>query len=284
MSSLGANIVRRIIKAATYSYRKRHASISRSVKMKNTPYRAKKGFEYEVIKVGGADVEVLSPKNLDSNIAIVQFHGGGHTQSMNNLYRKIAHKLCKISGCKVYSIDYKTGADLTYPSLHDECFDAYVKLLDSLGDVIAVGDSFGANLLLSTCLRLRDKNIRLPKAIICISCYIDLAASGDSYRKNCYADPSYCLPRNQSFDDCENQLRKITPYCGDTSPCDKYLSPAYAEFDGFPPTLIQCGDLELSECDNDILYQKMKEGGVDVKLSKYQGMWHDFQYFTPFLK
>lgn len=114
---------------------------------------------------------------------------------MNNLYRKIAHKLCKISGCNVYSIDYKTGADLTYPSLHDECFNAYVKLLDSLGDVIAVGDSFGANLLLSTCLRLRDKNIRLPKAIICISCYIDLAASGESYRKNCYADPSYCLPR-----------------------------------------------------------------------------------------
>jgi hypothetical protein len=32
----------------------------------------------------------------------------------------------------------------------------------------------------------------------------------------------------ENFEDHEKQLRKITPYCGYTSPRDKYLSPAYA--------------------------------------------------------
>ena len=55
-----------------------------------------------------------------------------------------------------------------------------------------------------------------------------IKAATYSYRKKCYAAPSYCLPRNQRFEDHEKQLRKITPYCGYTSPRDKYLSPAYA--------------------------------------------------------
>ena len=47
---------------------------------------------------------------------------------------------------------------------------------------------------------------------------------------------------------------------------------------------IQFGEDETSESDNDILYEKALKSGVKVKLTKYYGMWHDFQYITPFLK
>lgn len=48
--------------------------------------------------------------------------------------------------------------------------------------------------------------------------------------------------------------------------------------------LIQCGEAETSESDNDILYEKALKSGVNVKITKYYGMRHDFRYLAPFLK
>ena len=206
---------------------------------------------------------------------------------MNGMYRKVALRLSKISKCPVYSIDYNTGDTLVYPKLHDECYRAYVNLVKGPlknKQILLIGDSFGANLMLSTCLRLRDGSMKLPCGLICISGYIDLAATGNSYIKNCYRDPLYALLKKQNFQDNEKYIRRITPYCGKASPFDKLLSPAYADYHCFPNMLIQCGDCETSESDSDMLYEKAAAANVRVKLTKYKGMWHDFQYITPFLK
>lgn len=287
MTSFGAQITGAVLKLYTYPYRKRHRSLSRSVKFKNKPYVAPKDYRFEVKEVCGTKIEILSPTKPNPRYAVVHFHGGGHTQAMNGTYRKVAERFCKISGCSVFSIDYQTGSGLEYPSVHNECFTAYVGLLNGLlqeKEIIAIGDSFGANLMLATCLKLRDKNMPLPCALISVSCYIDLGATGDSYKKNCYRDPLYALPKRQKFEENEKNIRRLTPYCGQTSHDNQFLSPAYAEFQGFPKMLIQCGDCETSESDSDILYQKSLLAGVDAKLTKYEGMWHDFQYLTPFLK
>ena len=287
MMSLGAKITGAIIRLYTYKYRKNHLSLSRSIKFKNKKYAPPKGFDYAVKEFCGTKVEILSPHVPDALCAVVHFHGGGSTQTMNGMYRRVAEKLSKLSNATVYSIDYRTGEELVYPSVHDECYAAYANLIatDLKGKkIIAVGDSFGANVLLSICLRLRDRRLPLPDAIVSVSCCIDLAATGSSYQKNCYRDPLYSLPKNQSFEEHEKDIRRIIRYIGDTSPYDKYLYPAYAEYTDFPPMLIQCGEAETSESDNDMLYEKARNNGVNVKMTKYYGMWHDFQYLTPFLK
>lgn len=287
MMSLGAKITSWFIRLYTYKYRKNHLSLSRSVKFKNKKYIPLKGYIFEIKEIGSSKFEILSPNKPNEDYVIVHFHGGGSTQKMNSMYRKVAEKLCKLSNAKVYSIDYETGENLVYPSVHDECYKAYVDLISTIlkdKKIIAVGDSFGANIILSTCLRLRDNNLPLPEAIVSVSCCIDLAATGSSYEKNCHRDPLYSLPKNQSFKEHEKDIRRIIKYIGNTSPYDKYLSPAYAEFDGFPPILIQCGEAETSESDNDMLYEKALKCGVKTKMTKYYGMWHGFQYLTPFLK
>lgn len=285
MISLLARITRGIIRLYTYPFRKNHLSLSRSIKFKQKSYKPPKHYHYEIIKINGTKVEVLSPMN-ESIACIILFHGGGHTQGMNNMYRKAMEKLCKMTKCPVYSIDYETGSDLVYPSLHDESYLAYIGLYNKLKNkkIIAIGDSFGANLMLSTCLRLRDNHFPLPNALISISCFIDLAATGISYKTNCYNDPLYSLPKNQKFEDNEEFIRRKTPYCGKTSPFDKFLSPAYNEYSNFPEMLIQCGEVETSLSDNYTLYQKALLSNINVTLSIYRGMWHDFLFLTPFLK
>lgn len=205
---------------------------------------------------------------------------------MNTMYRKAAQRYA-CTGYPVYSIDYNAGKEKVHPSLLNECISAYKGIIKSGIEpqrIIMVGDSMGANLALALCLKLRDRGAELPAAIAAVSPFIDLTASGDSYRKNCYTDPLYSLPKNQSFEENEKYIRRKTPYCGTSDPKDPYLSPAFGDYTGFPPMLIQCGDCETSESDSDMLYERAKKAGVKVTLTKYEGMFHDFQYFAPFLK
>ena len=283
MTSLRTRLLKALIRLYTYPYRKRHMSLSRSIVAKNKAYKPPKGIIHALTRFGGVGTEIFIA-NRDG-IPIVMFHGGGEKQGINGMYRKAAERLARLSDGSVYAIDYKTGADLKYPALHDECRAAYTEIAKTLSvPPLAVGDSMGANIMLSICLRLRDNGFHMPKALICVSPFVDLAATGISYEKNCRSDPMYALPKSQSYEKYGKYLRRVPVYCGDTDPKDPYLSPAYASFAGFPPMLVQCGDCETSESDSDMLYRAAERDGVFVRLTKYKGMFHDFQLLFPSLK
>lgn len=287
MISIGAVIVKAAIRLYTYPYRKRHISLSRSIKFKADNYAPPKGWVFHNKKFNNVNVEILEPKDCRSDCGIIHFHGGGHTVGMINLYHRVAEKYARLSGLTVYSIDYGTGSELRHPSLLDDAYNACIGLIESgvnIKNFIGIGDSMGANLMLAACLKLRDNGISLPCGLIAISPAVDLAASGDSYRKNCYKDPMYSLPKYQRFADYEDKLRRKTPYGIGVDLCDPLISPAYGNYNKFPPTLIQCGDCEISESDSDMLYNKLLIANVDVTLKKYTGMFHNFQYITPFIK
>ncbi len=286
MISLGAKLVKAALRLYTYPYRKRHASLSRSVRSKSRPYRPPEGFVWERTTADGVRVEILSPPDARTDGAILHFHGGGHTVGMNGMYRRVAERYARGTGRPVYSIDYETGENLAHPALLEDCFRAVGGLRKSRTmpeKWVAVGDSMGANVMLAVCLRLRDGGGRLPAALVCVSPFVDLAASGDSYRRNAYADPLYSLPKNQSFAENEKYLRRRTPYIGDADPKDPYLSPAYADFTGFPPLLVQYGGCETSASDGEMLAARARDAGTEVLLREYAGMFHDFQYLAPFL-
>ena len=104
MISIGARITALLLRIYTYPYRKKHMSLSRTVKVDHKPYDPPKNYRHEIIDANGTAVEVLKPSNQNSAVCIVQFHGGGHTQAMNGMYRKVAERLCKLTECPVYSI------------------------------------------------------------------------------------------------------------------------------------------------------------------------------------
>ena len=283
MISLRARLVRALLRLYTYPARREHRSLSRSVHFSEGKYRPPRGVRLYTESADGVRIEILEPPAHEREL--IHFHGGGHTARMNDFYRRAAERYAKM-GCRVHSIDYTAGKDLVYPAVHDECFRAYRALARSLPEgrpLAAVGDSFGANLLLSACLRAREMRLRLPKAIVCISPFLDLAASGDSYRRNCHRDPLYALPRSQSFAAHEREIRRGTPYCGQTDPHLPDLSPAYADLHGLPRMLVQVGEYETSADDAYALARSAREKGVPVYLHAFTGMWHDFMYLFPSL-
>ena len=288
MISLGARFVKSAIRLFTFKYRRKQASVSRNIRIKSRPYKCHKDLNYTEEYFNGVKVQILSPENPSRDKIILHFHGGGGAIGMDGLfYRRVAEKYARISNARVYSIDYRAGKEVMQPSFLDECFLAYKGLLDSGlkgEDIVAVGDSVGANLMLGVFLKARDEGLAMPKAAVSVCACADCTASGESYRKNCHKDPMYALPFYMSADKYADRLRRIPTYIGDCDPRDPYISPAFADYKGFPKMLVIVGDCEVDESDSDMIYLRAVEAGVEVEYKKYKGMFHDFLYAVPFLK
>ena len=64
---------------------------------------------------------------------------------------------------------------------------------------------------------------------------------------------------------------------------DPKFSPLFADFEDFPPFLIQVGSNEILKSDSYNLYEKLIRDSVTVTLEEYEDAWHVFQ-MMPFKK
>lgn len=208
---------------------------------------------------------------------IYQLHGGAYMIGFMDTYRDLAVRYSKLAqGADVASLDYRIAPAFTYPAALDDAIEGWEFLLAAgyqADHFIVVGDSAGGNLALALTAKLRDRGSELPEAIVLMSPLADLASLGESHTYNIYNDPMFGIAEGSE----PARLKKPLLYAGSTNLQDKYLSPAYGEFDEFPPMLIQVGTWEVLESDSLTVYQKAKAKGVDVTLTRYEGMFHVFQ-------
>ena len=122
---------------------------------------------------------------------------------------------------------------------------------------------------MALCHLLKDKEYNLPCALVAMSPWTDLLSTGASYKDNYEVDPV--------FGNDSSNLIYDNPYVEGLDKSDKYISPLYGDFTGFPPMLIQVGSNEMLLDDSRLVAEKAKQAGVTVKLSVYEGMFHVFQ-------
>lgn len=208
-----------------------------------------------------------------SDKVILQLHGGGYIGAFKNIYRTMAGLYGEVScGADVLSIDYRVGPEFKHPAALEDALCAYDWLLDNSyteDKIVLAGDSAGGGLAMALCHLLKDKGRKLPSAIVAMSPWTDLLSTGASYKDNYDVDPV--------FGNDSSNLIYDNPYVEDTDKSDKYISPLYGDFEGFPPMLIQVGSNEMLLDDSRLVAEKAKEAGVQVKLSIYEGMFHVFQ-------
>jgi len=214
---------------------------------------------------------IRNPKIPCRNV-ILQMHGGAYVKSLNDTYRRSAIKYLNIShGANVFSLDYRVAPLHPFPAALDDALAAYEYLLQNGFDhnrIIVVGDSAGGGLALALVMKLRDTQQPLPKAIITMSAWTDLAGEGESYLRNQSLDPMLG----------QNTLPlKHNDYVGNNDIKNPYISPAYGSFEGFPTLMMHVGSHEVLESDTLTVAKKASDVGVDVKVTIYKGMFHVFQ-------
>ncbi|NBH34847.1 alpha/beta hydrolase [Clostridiaceae bacterium] len=232
------------------------------------------GYEYEMIQMEHFPMEYLQPAKVSTGRVILQLHGGGYIGPMKNIYRDFAVYYSKKSmGGDVLTIDYRVAPEYPYPAALLDAVAAYQWLLEERQyapeKIVVAGDSAGGGLALALVMYLRDHRIPLPAGLVLMSPWTDLTCSGESHETNFHRDPQ--------FGGTTDNLLHNSVYIGDADPTEPYLSPMFGRFEKLPPVLMQVGSEEVLLSDTLVVADKIRAAKGKLRVSVYDGMFHEFQ-------
>lgn len=249
-----------------------------AVETQNEPLvqAALKRFEPTVVerKLGGVPVIDIKPKGWKENGKLLLYaHGGAYTLQSARSKLEPAVLTADATGLRVVSIDYTVAPVGKWDKVTDEVLAVFAALLkegNKLTDMAIFGDSAGGGLVAGSVLKMRDKGLGMPAAIVLWSPWADITNSGDSAVTLKDAEPTYLY---------EKHLKSAADaYADPKDQKNPYVSPVYGDFSkGFPPTLIHGGTKEIFLSHFVRLYQAIDSAGGTAKLDLYDAMPHVFQ-------
>ena len=241
------------------------------------------GWNFEKFDLDGLPVECLTNPNGDKSRVVFQIHGGGYVMPLDNGHRNFGMKLGILANAaQTYFIDYRIAPQNPFPAAIEDALKAYQFILSRnvpAENIIVFGDSAGGNLALELSLYLKEKNLPQPKTLILISPWTTMESKMPSRKYN--AEKDLVLGKNAStlYKDVQSPV-----YAKGFNKKDPRLSPIYADLKNLPPMLIQAGGYELflDECLE--LAKKATADKLNVTLTVYPEMPHDFALMLPDLQ
>lgn len=215
--------------------------------------------------------------------AIYQLHGGGYIDDFNRTYCRTAVHYSKLAaGAGVLSLDYRTAPKNVHPAALVDALDGYDWLLGggyAPGHIIVCGDSSGAGLAISLCMKLRELGRAQPAALVLSSPWTDLPGEGETHSTKLGEDICFGCYDPSNAPDYSSTLA----YGRGCDLHDPYLSPSYGTFEDLPPMLIQTGENETLLSDSVTVAEKTNKAGGDARLIVYPQMFHTFYVMAPWL-
>jgi acetyl esterase/lipase len=231
----------------------------------------------EKVSIDKLNAEWVYTAEANEGKVILYLHGGGYVTGSAGTHRMLCASLTQKVKAKIFFPEYRLAPEYPFPAALEDATSAYRWLLAQgfeAENIVIAGDSAGGGLSLATIQALRDDNKPLPAGMICISPWTDLTMSYESHRSKANVEP---ILRADSLE------LWASSYAADTDLRNPLISPAFADFSGFPSMLIQVGSEEVLLDDAKELAKKAKFAGVDVTLSIYEGMWHVWHAAGEFL-
>lgn len=252
-------------------------------------YFAPAGYKLEKIDVEGLPVELFSKKKGGNDKLVFVLHGGAYVSRMAFMYRWMNRQYSRASGGgSVLHFDYRCAPEYKYPCALEDAVKAWDWAIErgyKEENIVTIGDSAGGHLNVSLLMKLRDLGKAMPKASVFLSPWLDMTASGSSYRENYKNDPLFGVKGYYPTEEDVDRLYKSDMFMwfGDKDPKDPYISPVYAELDSsFPTSYITVGGDEMLMSDSVTLYEKLKKAGVEAYLDVAPGMFHVYNLYRIF--
>ena len=230
------------------------------------------------VEMGGVPALRIQNASGDGDHAILYLHGGGYVIGSPRVQSVIAAHLARASGATVYALDYRLAPEHPFPAALEDAQAAYEWLLGRGADparIAFVGDSAGGGLALAVAVRARDAGDPPPGALALISPWVDLTLSGESIESKADTEP---MMTREWLAECARL------YLGGTPADDPRASPLFADLHGLPPTLVQVGSDEIILSDSGRVAERLAAAGVETRLSRFEGLWHDFHLHAGALR
>ena len=151
------------------------------------------GLVWEPFELGGMQAAWMRLEREHRRRRVILYcHGGGYTSGGLGFSKVLASKLCRATGMDVLAFDYRLAPEHPYPAAIEDGQAAWDHLMHmgfGARDIVLAGDSAGGNLALVLCLKLRSEGRMLPGALLLMSPWTDMTASGESLRGRAGIDP-----------------------------------------------------------------------------------------------
>lgn len=235
--------------------------------------------KYIDVKLNEVPLRVFNPCNSDK--IILYIHGGGWISGNLDTHTNICYKIAKETKRKVISIGYRLAPEFPFPAGLNDCYNVVLEMAKTvnLKDVVLMGDSAGANLVMATSLKgLHHKKFRVGKIIMFYP------ATQTDYTKNSIYKS--LINNNKGFLKRPMINDFINLYLKD----EKYKTSQYVNLMnakrlfGLPKTLIiTCGNDPLHD-EGVAFVKKLKRHFVSVKHYDFKNAYHGYLTNLTFQK
>ena len=146
-------------------------------------------------EIGGVPVLDVKPAGWNDNGKIIVYtHGGAYTLFSAKSTLPSAALMADFTGLRVISIDYTLAPHAKWQQVTDQVLSVFRELHKnghSMSDIAIWGDSAGGGLAAGSVLKMRDKGMDMPAAVVLWSPWADITDTGDTYTTLKHADPAY---------------------------------------------------------------------------------------------
>jgi acetyl esterase/lipase len=222
--------------------------------------------------MGGVPVVQIASENWKENgKVLVYVHGGGYVTGGPGF--GLGGWVSGETGLRIISVGYTLAPEAKWDQISDQVV-AVLRAVEQEGyapkNIAVLGDSAGGGLAAGAILKMRDKGLGVPGALVLWSPWADITETGDTY---------FTLRRADPLLDYKVLLKKAADaYADPKDQKNPYVSPVYGDYSkGFPPTLIQGGTKEIFLSDFVREYRAIDSAGGTAVLDIYEGMPHVFQ-------
>lgn len=236
-----------------------------------------KGVSFEKTDCDGIPAEWARPENLKSKGVILYLHGGAYAMGSIATHRALCANIAIASNTNCLSIDYRLAPENPYPCAIEDSVKAYhwlVKQGYAANKIVIAGDSAGGGLAIATLLKLKEDNIELPGAAVCLSPWLNLENDGSSVDTLSEKDPMIDVAAMDVF---------ALHYAPKEKLKDHLISPIHGDYEGFPPIYIQASKSEILYDDTLVFEKKATAAGVKLKIDTWNKTVHVWQIFAFFL-
>jgi acetyl esterase len=224
---------------------------------------------------GAIPIRIYTPHGSGPFPVLVFFHTGGWMVGDLDTQDPLCGRITNRAGCIVVSVDYRLAPENPFPAAVEDSYAAThwaaAHAAEFQGDPsrIAVGgDSAGGNMAAVVALMARDRSG--PKLVFQLLLFpaTDFRLSTPSMEE---LGEGYNVTKPQMIWIRDNYLPNVADW---TNPL---ASPLLApDLSGLPPALLIYAEYDPLRDEAEAYARRLKEAGVPVKASRYDGMIHDF--------
>lgn len=240
----------------------------------------------KTIKPSGEEIQlyvIRPPGTSDKKLPVFMFfHGGGWVIGDFATHERLVRDLVQETGFVCVFVEFDRSPEAQYPKALNQCYEA-TRWVAKHGEEITVdgsrlavaGNSAGGNLAAAVALMAKKNNgphISFQ--------YLMWPVTNANFDTSSYTQfkEKHFLTRNMmkwfwdSYIKAHSQRKEI------------YASPLQASLDelkDLPPALLQMAECDVLRDEGEAYARKLDEAGVEVTMTRYIGMIHDFGLLNP---